>query len=80
MHGQKACGPTDLTNLKAEAAERHIYFLGFERYNLMSLCGFGPSRTSKSERDGYSLEISTEKRHMRHIWGPVYLRASAMFK
>lgn len=33
--------PYNLTNLKAKAAERHIYFDGFERYNLMSLCGFG---------------------------------------
>lgn len=33
--------PSNLSNLKAKAAESHIYFHGFERYNLMSLCGFG---------------------------------------
>lgn len=35
----------------------------------MSLCGFGPSRTSKSEWDGYSLEISTEKKDTRVTFG-----------
>lgn len=38
MHVQRSFNPT---NLKAKAAERYIYFHGFERYNLMSLCGFG---------------------------------------
>lgn len=40
MHVEKL-QPSNLTNLKAKAAERHIYFHGFETYNLMSLCGFG---------------------------------------
>lgn len=45
--------PSNLTNLKAKAAERHIYFHGFEMYNLMSLCGFGWAE--RLNLSGYSL-------------------------
>lgn len=45
--------PSNLTNLKAKAAERHIYFHGFEMYNLMSLCGF--DRAERLNLSSYSL-------------------------
>lgn len=63
--------PSSLTNLKAKAAERHIYFHGSERYNLMSLCGFGWAERLHLSGGGYTFKNQHWKRRI------CFLKASA---